>query len=139
MKNVIAQEVKVEIAALFVNNNELKVKEVAERFGVSERSVRRFKADFVQEAIEMLQKKVEAKKAAEQEKKEEKKVSKRGGKGRNGRWEIIWGVVADMTLEAKSKDLLAEINKRSVEAGLNELSRNAGYAMLSAARKSVAK
>lgn len=62
----------------------------------------------------------------------------RGYKGRNGRVLLVRHVVEDMGVDAKSGDMIKEINERSKRHDLPEITRSAAYVLISMARKAIA-
>lgn len=135
-------ETKVAVAAEFIKNADVKNDDVAKKFGISVRSVTRYKKDFAEAAqkyIDELEAKVNKIKLSKIEKTFESKivVNKKGrNPKRNGRWNIIFAAVEKLGIDAESSDLYIEINKMSIENGLHALKRSSVYAMLSSLRKS---
>jgi len=139
---IIADDVKLNIAVAALKNPDLKNRELAEMFDVSETTVKRSKKNYAEDALKVF----EAEKAAEAEKlaaknKPSKKakaedvpVGKKGYKPRNGRWMILDAMFAELGFEDSAK-LYEEANKRGVAAGLPLLNRASFYAMLCIARK----
>jgi predicted transcriptional regulator len=70
---------------------------------------------------------------------EEIKPGKRGGKPRNGRWDLLNAIFAEDVLDSKSAELYKIVTERSVEQGLEPLAKGSFYAMVSIARKSAKK
>lgn len=138
----ISNETKIEIAMAAIKEPGIKNLALAAMFGVSESSVRRAKKDFAAEAQAKLDE-LNAKQAQTQSKETKTKKKKfqdfptrdRGFQGFNGRVAIHDQVFAELGLDAKSKELFDECNKRAVEYGLRPISRGSFYAMLSVARR----
>lgn len=138
MKNVITHDVKVKVAAAFIDNPSLKIKEAADKFDVSESSVRRFKSQYVDEAAELLKQKIAAKKkkaaeeiAVEATKKADTKETakdeevkpKRGYQGRNGRMAVLREAFAEFGLGGDKAELMVKVNDFCKEAGIKEMTK----------------
>lgn len=126
MKNTaqLTREQKVEIVAKFFQTADPVKTTFAKRHNISTSSLNRYIKSFGEEA-----KKLVAKDAP--------KTDGRGYKGRNGRWNIIWGVFDKLGADADTKVIIEEINKESKKMGLNPLRKASASSMVSIARKSL--
>jgi len=65
----------------------------------------------------------------------ERKVDKRGYHPRNGRWDMLNKMFAELGFEKSTTELFEEANKRSKKLGLEPLKKTAFYSMLSHAKR----
>lgn len=130
-------QIAVAIAALQAAENGKTKKEIADDYGVSVSTVRRYTIKYEEEAQELLSKRVtetaqliEAfKKTADKEAAPEKLVvearprTKRGGKARNGRVALVRSVISSLPRDATVKDIYEEAQKQSDKEGLPKISK----------------
>lgn len=123
MTNVISNEIKLNIAVTAIQSPELKTKDLAEMFSVSETSVKRAKKAFAEEAMKKLD---EAK-----SKVADSMDHYRGYRPRNGRMAIIRSVIAELGSDAKASDMYARVSELSAENGLKPIKKTAVYVLMS--------
>lgn len=152
-----ATKIQIAVEVLKMDETEKTKKQIADEFSVSTRSVSRYADKYEEEALDLIntpeavelqnafeeptvtdeeEEKEDAVEAKPELKTEEIKPGPRGGKKRNGRWELLNAVFAEYGLDTKSAELYKIVNERSVEKGLKPLSKGSFYAMVSIARKS---
>lgn len=129
---IIDAAVKLNIAVEALKNPALKTKELADMFDVSERTVRRVKNEYAEAALkafeEMKAKELEAVAAS-------KSKGPKGWRPRNGRMSIIREVVDKMGVDAKTSDVYAEVNRISVERGVDPIIKTAFYVLVCEVRR----
>lgn len=154
-----ATKIQIAVEVLKMDETEKTKKQIADEFSVSTRSVSRYADKYEEEALDLIntpeavelkdafevpavtdddeeEEKEDAVEAKPELKGEEIKPGPRGGKKRNGRWELLNAVFAEYGLDTKSAELYKIVNERSVEKGLAPLAKGSFYAMVSIARKS---
>lgn len=134
MKNTIAHDVKVKVAATFVNNPALSVKDIAKEFKLSESSVRKFRQSFLEKAAEILLLQIAGSndltsdivdKPTIQITKPSKRDTedKRGYQGRNGRMAILNDAFAKYGLDGDRDELMINVNNFCKAAGIKEMTK----------------
>lgn len=124
MKNVIANDVKLNIAVAALKDSALKIKDLAAMFSVSETTVKRAKKDYAAEAMKKLD---EAKAAANAT---DPMDHYRGYRPRNGRMAIIRSVIAELGKDAKASDLYDRVSELSAQNGLKPIKKTAVYVLM---------
>lgn len=139
MKTTIDQATKLQIVRDVVINKK-SINEVAAAHSVSATTVRRYRAALEQEVINEV--------AAAQAKPTQQKhrvggydipMTKRGGRARNGRSQMIYSAIDKFGLDATTDTLYNEVNRLSVEGGLLILNKGTFSAMLSEFKANIRK
>ena len=136
MKTFVSEATKVEIVRDVVINN-MSVSAVAAKHSISTTTVRRYRA--------ALEAQVLAEKAAADAKPTHRvggyeiPMTKSGGRARNGRSAMIYSALGKFGIDAPTDQLYSEVNRLSVEAGLNILNKGTFSAMLSEYKANIRK
>lgn len=158
---VIDPAIKLNLAIESLLKPQLKAKELAEQFGMSEKTAKKAMKDFHDEACKIIDQRVADEEAALAAAEEAAKTGapatdapaapaaptpraraigtdiargEKGFKPRNGRWTVLNALFAEKGFD-DAANLYIEANKRGVAAGLKELNRGSFYSMLSMAKK----
>lgn len=138
MKTTIDQATKLQIVRDVVINKK-SINEVAAAHSVSATTVRRYRAALEQEVINEV--------AAQAKPTQQKHrvggydipMTKRGGRARNGRSQMIYSAIDKFGLDATTDTLYNEVNRLSVEGGLPILNKGTFSAMLSEFKANIRK
>jgi hypothetical protein len=139
----IATETKIAIAHEVIVNG-MNKDDVAAKYGVSERSVRRYKAEFASVVAEQELARKEAEKAVQPSKLVARRsegydipLTKKGGRKHNGRVRVFYTAIESVGIDAPIAALFEEVNKLSVEAGLSVLNKASVSAMRCSYRRMI--
>lgn len=133
MSNVITETTKLALAisvaleVLKMDETSKTKRQIADEYDIDVKTVNSYAKKYKNQAIELRDKNEEDFNSHK---------GRRGGKPRNGRWELMNKVFEKYGLETDSATLFEKVNEESVKQRLDPLEKGSFYSMLSIARRS---